>query len=121
MLQNVAKIDPKIDPKLIENCSGNRQKLILSKPPKSKIHWKTYRFFNMFENYKKKTTMTLKHMDLEAILRPFWSHLGVLGKDPFGSMLGCFRDQVAGLGFKLEVWEALLGSISCRVQVAQGR
>ena len=33
------------------------------------------------------------------------------GEVLFGSMLGCFRVQAEGLGFKLEVWEALLGYI----------
>ena len=34
-----------------------------------------------------KTTMKLKHIDLETIWRPFWRHLGVLGR-PLGSILG---------------------------------
>ena len=33
-----------------------------------------------------KTTMKLKHMDLEAMLEPFWPHLEVLGK-PLGAIL----------------------------------
>ena len=33
------------------------------------------------------------------------------GKDLLGPMLGCFKVQVGGLGPKLEVWDALMGSI----------
>ena len=32
------------------------------------------------EANREKTTMKLKHIDLEAILEPFWPHLGVLGR-----------------------------------------
>ena len=31
------------------------------------------------EANREKTTMKLKHIDLEAILEPFWPHLGGLG------------------------------------------
>ena len=34
-----------------------------------------------------KTTMKLKHINLEAILEPFWPHLGVLGR-PLEAILG---------------------------------
>ena len=34
-----------------------------------------------------KTTMKPKHIDLEAILEPFWPHLGVPGR-PLGAILG---------------------------------
>ena len=49
---------------------------MLSKLPKSK---------NTLENVspeanREKTTMKLKHINLEAILEPFWPHLGVLGR-----------------------------------------
>ena len=39
------------------------------------------------EAYGEKTTMKLKHIDLEAILEPFGPHLGVLGR-PLGAILG---------------------------------
>ena len=52
---------------------------MLSKLPRS---------YNTLENVgpeenREKTTMKLKHIDLEAILEPFWPHLGVLGR-PLG-------------------------------------
>ena len=73
--------DAKNDPKIIEFCSKKYQKLMLSKLPKSK---------NTFENVgpeanREKTTMNLRHISLEAILEPFWHHLGVLGR-PLGSL-----------------------------------
>ena len=39
------------------------------------------------EANREKTTMKLKHINLEAILVPFWPHLGVLGR-PLESILG---------------------------------
>ena len=56
---------------------------MLSKLPKSK---------NTLENVRpeanrEKMAMKLKHIDLEAILEPFWPHLGVLGR-PLGAFLG---------------------------------
>ena len=56
---------------------------MLSKLPKSK---------NTLENVGleakcEKMIMKLKHIDLEAILEPFWPHLGALGR-PLGAMLG---------------------------------
>ena len=49
---------------------------MLSKLPKSK---------NTLENVgpeanREKTTMKLKHINLEDILEPFWPHFGVLGR-----------------------------------------
>ena len=49
---------------------------MLSKLPKSK---------NTLENAgpeanREKMTMKLKHINFEAILEPFWPHLGVLGR-----------------------------------------
>ena len=38
---------------------------------------------------RKKTTMKLKHINLEAILEPFWPHLGVLGR-ALEAILGVF-------------------------------
>ena len=32
------------------------------------------------EANREKTTMKLKHINFEAILEPFWPHLGVLGR-----------------------------------------
>ena len=49
---------------------------MLSKLPKSKNTWEN----DGPEANREKTTMKLKHNDLEAILKPFGSHLGVLGK-----------------------------------------
>ena len=57
-----------------KNCRisfQNVSKLMLSKLPKSK---------NTLENVgpeanREKTTMKLKHINLEAILEPFWRHL----------------------------------------------
>ena len=56
---------------------------MLSKLPKSK---------NTLENVspeanREKTTMKLKHINLEAILEPFWPHLGVLER-PLETILG---------------------------------
>ena len=56
---------------------------MLSKPPKNK---------NTLENVgpeanREKTTMKLKHINLEPILEPFWPHLGVLGR-PLEAILG---------------------------------
>ena len=34
-----------------------------------------------------KMIMKLKHMDVDAIVRPFWAHLGVLWR-PLGAILG---------------------------------
>ena len=66
--------DAKNDPKIVEFCSKKCQKMKLSKLPKSQ---------NTLENggpeaNREKTTMKLKHVDLKAILEPFWPHLGVL-------------------------------------------
>ena len=68
--------DSKNDPKMIEMCSKNLPKLMFPKLPKSQ---------NTLENvnpeaHREKTTMKLKHIDLKAILEPFWPHLGVLGR-----------------------------------------
>ena len=41
-----------------------------------------------------KTTMRLKHMDLEAILEPFWPHPGVLGR-PLGGYFGASRTNLS--------------------------
>ena len=75
--------DTKNDLKMIEICSKILQKLMLSKLPNSQ---------NTLENVspeanREKTTMKLKHIDLKAILEPFWPHLGVLGK-PLGAIFG---------------------------------
>ena len=40
-----------------------------------------------FFRISKTITMKPKHIDLEAILEPFWPHLGVLGR-PLGAFLG---------------------------------
>ena len=68
--------DAKNDLTFVEFCFKKRRKLMLSKLPKSN---------NTFENVgpeanREKTTMKLKHINLEAILQPFWPHLGVLGR-----------------------------------------
>ena len=68
--------DAKNDPKIVECFSKKCQKLMLSKFPKSK---------NTLENggpeaNREKKTMKLKHINFESILKPFWLHLGVLGK-----------------------------------------
>ena len=68
--------DAKNEPKIVEFCFKKCQKLMLSKLPKSK---------NTLENVipeanPEKTTMKLKHINLEAILETFWPHLGVLGR-----------------------------------------
>ena len=39
------------------------------------------------EANREKTTMKLKHINLEAILEQFWSYLGVLGR-PLDAILG---------------------------------
>ena len=75
--------DTKNGSKMIEICSKNLQKLMLSKLPNSQ---------NTLENVgpeanREKTTMKLKHINFESILEPFWSHLGVLGK-PLEAILG---------------------------------
>ena len=75
--------DAKNDPKIIEFCSNNGQKLMLSKLPKSK---KTLENVGPQANREKKT-MKLKHIDVEAFLEPFWPHLGVLGR-PWEAILG---------------------------------
>ena len=56
---------------------------MLSKFPKSK---------NTLENVSQEanreyTTMKLKHINLEAILEPFWPHLGALGR-PLEAIVG---------------------------------
>ena len=56
---------------------------MLPKLPKSK---------DIFENVgpeanREKTIMKLKNINLEAILEPFWPHLGVLGR-PLEAILG---------------------------------
>ena len=68
--------DTKNDRKIVECCSKKSQKLMLSKLPKTK---------NTVENVgpeanREKTTMKLKHINLEAILETFWPPLGVLGR-----------------------------------------
>ena len=74
-----AKNNPKNCPILFKKC----QKLMLSKLPKSK---------NTLENVRpeanrEKTTMKLKHINLEATLEPFWPHLEALGR-PLEAILG---------------------------------
>ncbi len=59
--------------------------MILSKPPKTKIHGKTFSVLNIFEN-RIIMNMKLIHMDLEAILNSFWAHLVVLRR-PLGAIL----------------------------------
>ena len=49
---------------------------MLSKLPKSK---ETLENVSPEAN-REKTTMKLKHINLEAIWEPFWPHFGVLGK-----------------------------------------
>ena len=39
--------------KINRNVVKKLENMILSKPPKSKIHVKTYRFFNILQNHKK--------------------------------------------------------------------
>ena len=39
------------------------------------------------EANREKTTIKLKHINLDAILEPFWPHLGVLGR-PLEAILG---------------------------------
>ena len=56
---------------------------MLSKFPKSK---ETIENVGPEAN-REKTTMKLKHINLEATLEPFWRHLGVLGK-PLEAILG---------------------------------
>ena len=56
---------------------------MLSKLPKSQ---KTFENVDPEANCEK-TTMKLKHIDLKAILEPFWFHLGVLGRS-LGAILG---------------------------------
>ena len=56
---------------------------MLSKFPKSQKTWENAGP----EANREKTTMKLTHIDLEAILEPFWPHLEVLGK-PLGAILG---------------------------------
>ena len=46
-----------------------------------------------------KKTMKLKHMDLEAILRKFWAHLGVLWR-PLGAILGVLALEANGANIK---------------------
>ena len=48
-------------------------------------------------------TVKLKHTDLEAILRPFWAHLGVLWR-PLGGHFG-------HLGANLSQHRAILGQV----------
>ena len=48
------------------------------------------------EAHCQKTTMKPKHIDLEAILEPFWLHLGVLGK-PLGAILGVLEPTGANI------------------------
>ena len=56
---------------------------MLSKFPKTKNTWENV----SPEANREKTSMKLKHINFEAILEPFWPHLGVLGK-PLGAILG---------------------------------
>ena len=76
----------KNDPKIVENCSKNCQTFMLSKLPNSK---ETLENVGPKANHEK-TTMKLKHIDLEAILEPFWLHLGVLWR-PLEAILGVLR------------------------------
>ena len=75
--------DAKNEPKIVEFCSKKCQKLMLSKLLK---HKKTLENVGPEAN-REKTTMKLKHINLEAILEPFWPHLGVLGR-PLEAILG---------------------------------
>ena len=59
---------------------------MLLKPPNNKLLLKLERCFNIFENHER-TTMKLKYMDLETILKPFWKHLGTLWR-PSEAILG---------------------------------
>ena len=59
---------------------------MLSKLPKSKD---TSENVGQEAN-RQKMTMKPKHIDLEAILEPFWSHLGVLGR-PLEAILRILR------------------------------
>ena len=61
---------------MIEIRSKKLQQFMFSKLPKSQ---------NTLENVGQEAncenmTMKPKHIDLEAILEPFWPHLGVLGR-----------------------------------------
>ena len=49
---------------------------MLSELPKSKETWENVGL----EANREKATIKLKHSNLEAILEPFWPHLGVLGR-----------------------------------------
>ena len=64
----------KNDSKIADLYSKTCQKLVLSKLPKSKA---TLENLGPEAN-REKTTMKLKHINLGAILEPFWPHLGVL-------------------------------------------
>ena len=59
---------------------------MLSQLPKSK---KTMETVGPEANFEK-NTLKPKHIDLEAILEPFWLHLGVLGRTlgAFSGILG---------------------------------
>ena len=68
--------DAKNEPKIVEFCSKECQKLMLSKLLKSK---------DTLENVgpeanREKTIMKLTHIKFEPILEPFWPHFGVLGR-----------------------------------------
>ena len=60
-----------------------RQHFTFLKPPKSKIQWKMYRLFNILENHQT-ISMKLRHVDLEAILRPVWTTLANANLDSQG-------------------------------------
>ena len=66
--------DAKNDPKIVEFCSKKCQKLVLSKLPKSKDSLENVRP----EANPEKTTRKPKHINLEAILEPFWGLCWVL-------------------------------------------
>ena len=48
------------------------------------------------EANREKTIMKLKHVDLKAILEPFWPHLEVPGK-PLGAILGVLEPTWANI------------------------
>ena len=77
---------------------------MLSKLPKSK---------NTLENVgpeanRKKTTMKLKHINLEAILEPFWPHLGGTWE--------AFRGHFGCLGANLSQHKAILSHLGTNLK-----
>ena len=77
---------------------------MLSKLPKSQNTLKNV----SQEANREKMTMKPKHIDLEAILEPFWSHLGVLGR-PLGAILG-------HLGANLSQHKAILSHLGANLK-----